>query len=286
MESCVVMVARNLNFLIIIPLSALFLSSCLPERKIANALIQSPPNIDLVVYAPGMVFKYNHKGEEIEGFDSLSEEQQDSALWVQSRYIQYLSDSTILENYVNSFITELRQLGFNVYLDNPSDSTLAGKPQSYVWNISQIQLDEYNYMLEDEEPFEDTIYYKRVDLNAVDFSCWFELNKINTEKAHKITLYTSATAYDDFEGEFYYDPWLMNMKYKYRIDTMQVKDVINIAAYLGRKHAGYLYDYFLNQVISARMPENEMIYYYYHYNRFSKTVAPTDDEGFEILKSE
>jgi len=285
MESLALMGAKKIKFLIFLFLSVLLLSSCLPERKIANTLIQSPPNIDLLVFAPDVVYKYNHKGEDIPGFDSLSDVQQDSALWFESRYIQYLSDSILLEDYMNSFITELRQLGFNVYLYNSIDSFLTKNPQSYVWNIAQIQLDEYNYKLEDEEPYEDTVYYKRFDLNAVDFSCWFDLSKVNAEKVHKITLYTSSTAYDNFEGEFYFDPWLMDMKYKYQIDTLQVHDILNMASYLGKKHAGYLYDYFLNQVIAARLPKEETIYYYYHYDRLRKTVAPTDDEGFEILKS-
>jgi len=254
----------------------------LPERKIANTLIQSPPEINLLVFAPDIVYKYNHKGEAIRGFDSLTDAQQDSALWVDSRYIQYLNDSALLEDYINSFISELRQLGFNVYLDNSIDSFLTGKPQSYVWNIAQIQLDEYLYPVEDETPFQDTTYYKRFDLNAVDFSCWFELSKVNAEKGRKTTLYSSFTAYDNFDGEFYLDPWQMDMKYKYHIDTLQTKDIIDMATYLGKRHASYLYDYFLNQFIAARLPKGESMYYYYHYNRFRKSVTPTEEVGFEI----
>lgn len=282
MESFLRMFSMNLKFLITFFSFSFLLSSCLPERKIANTLIQSPPAINLLVFAPDIVYKYNHKGEEISGFDSLSEAQQDSALWEGSRYIQYLNDSSLLEDYVNSFISELRLLGFNVYLDNSIDSFLTGKPQSYVWNIAQIQLDEYFYPLEDEEPLQDTVYYKRFDLNAVDFSCWFELSKVNAEKVHKTTLYSSITAYDTFDGEFSIDPWGMEVRYKYHIDTLKTQDIVDMASFIGKKHASYLYDYFLNQFIAARLPKGESMYYYYHYNRFRKSVAPTEDEGFEI----
>ncbi|MEI6456665.1 MAG: hypothetical protein WCO93_10295 [bacterium] len=275
---------RALKFGIFIVSFLFLLTSCLPEQKIANTLIQSPPEINILVFAPEVVFKYNHKGEMIPGFDSIGDAQQDSALWVESSYVQYLNDSLLLEKYINSFINELRLLGFNVYLDNSIDSFLIGKPQSYVWNIAQIQVDEYLYPLEDEEPFQDTVYYKRFDLNAVDFSCWFELSKVNAEKAHKLTLYSSFTAYDNFEGEFYLDPWEMDMKYKYRLDSLQVKDVTEMAVYSGRKHAAYLYDYFLNQFIAARLPKGQTMYYYYHYNRQKKSVSPTDDTGFEVIE--
>jgi len=283
-ENNTLMIRDKIKTLLLFILPALFLTSCLPEQKIGNLLVKEKPEINLMVIPPEFVYKFNHKGERIEGFDTLKAPQQDSALWVDSQYIQYLSDSLILEDYINGFIGELRTLGFTVYLSSAIDSFLTGKPQSYVCNIAQIQLDEYIYPLEDEESYQDTVYYKKFDLNAVDFSCWFELSKVNAEKKHKTTLYSSLTAYDDFEGSFYFDPWSMDMKYKYRVDTLATKDIYEMASILGKKHASYMYDFFLNQLIAARLPENESMYYYYHYNRFRKMVYPVDEDRFEILE--
>jgi len=67
--------------------------------------------------------------------------------------MQYISDSAYLEHYLNTFITELRELGFSVYLDNSVDSFLRTQPQSYILNIPQIQLDEYYY------PYSDSVYF-------------------------------------------------------------------------------------------------------------------------------
>ena len=265
-------------------ISGIFLlSSCLPERKIAQVFIQSPHEINLLILPPETTFKYNHKGELLEGFDSLNEAGQDSALWTTSEFMQYISDSLLLETYMNRFIGELRELGFNVYLNDAFDSFLTDKPQSYVLEIAQMQLDEYIYPLEDEEPFEDTTYYKRFDLNAIDFSCWFELSKANTTKVRKTILYSSQTAYDSFDGQFYFDPWSNKVVYKYSIDTLKVKDVYDLAAYLGKKHAGYLYDYFMNQYIAINLPPNELLQYYYHFDRYRKTIVPVEDERFDIL---
>ena len=252
----------------------------------AQVFIQSPQEINLLVFPPDLVYKYNHKGEKIEGFDTLGPALQDSVLWARSSYLQYLSDSLLLETYMNRFIKELRDLGFIVYLSDDIDSFMTNKPQSYALDISQVQLDEYLYPLEDEEPFEDTVYYKRFDLNAIDFSCWFELSKANTAKARKTVLYSTHTAYDSFDGQFYLDPWTSKVKYKYKIDTIRIKDVYDMAGYLGKKHAGYLYDYFLNQYIAKNLPPDETLQYYYHYDRMSKNMIPTDDdERFEILQT-
>ncbi len=261
------------------------LTSCLPERKVAMTYVSQPPAINLLVFPPELIFKYNHKGESIPGFDTLTESLKDSALWASSSYVQYLSDSLLLETYMNNFIGELRDFGFNVYLGAAIDSfLLLQAPQSYLLNLSQMQIDEYLYPLEDEEAFMDTVYYKRFDLNAIDFSNWFELNKVNpTEKKRVTTLYSAHSAFDSFEGEFLINPWGGNVNYRYKIDSITVDDITDMAAYLGKKHASYLYDYFLNQYIAQHLPPGEMLNYYYHYNRFRKTITPTDIDRFEFL---
>jgi len=272
--------------LILILTSSLVLTSCLPERKVAKLFIQSPNEISLLVFAPDMVYKYNHKGETISGFDTLNDATQDSALWSTSTYVQFVSDSLLLETYMNRFIGELRALGFNVYLSDGLDAFLTDNPQSYVLDIAQIQLDEYLYPLEDEEPFEDTVYYKRFDLNAVDFTCWFELSKANTPKTRKTILQATHPAYDGFEGQFLFDPWNNKVIYKYSIDSLRVKDIYELASYLGKKHAGYLFDYFLNQYVARNLSPDEPLLYYYHYDRMRKTITPVEEgEQFEIVGS-
>ncbi|MCX6266937.1 MAG: hypothetical protein NTW16_06200, partial [Bacteroidetes bacterium] len=261
------------------------LQSCLPERKVAEAFIQSPHAISLLVTPPGLVFKNSLKAEFIEGFDSLSQQQQDSALWDHSKYVQFINDSILLENYMNNFIEELRFLGFNVYLNSSIDSFTVGKPQSYILDVVQLQLDEYFYMLKDEDAFLDTIYYKKFNLNAVDYSCWFDLSKAGTENARKTLLYTSNTAYDTFDGRFFNDPFTGTVRYKYTIDSLQTKDVYDMATYLGKKHAGYIYDFFMNQYIAKHLPEGIRMEDYYHYDPKRKSFSPANEDRLEILET-
>jgi hypothetical protein len=261
------------------------MQSCLPERKVAGTFIQSPNMINLLVNPPAVVFKYNHKGEMIERFDSLSQEQQDSALWEQSQFVQFISDSTLLESYMNKFIDELRLLGFNVYLNSAIDSFMVLKPQSYVLDIVQMQLDEYLYPLMDEDAFLDTVYYKKFNLNAIDYSTWFHLGKAGSESPRKTLLYASNTAYDTFDGRFFNDPFTGTVRYRYTIDSLHTQDVYEMATYLGKKHAGYLYDFFMNQYVAKHLPEGMQMQDYYHYNRDRKSIAPAYEDRFEVLGS-
>jgi len=261
-------------------------SSCLPEQKLGKSFVKSSNMIHLTVSAPDLVFKYNHKGELVDDFDSLSEPQQDSALWASSRYIQHLSDSILLESYVNNFVTELRELGFNVFLQAPDDSLINARPQFYNLAIAQLQVDEYLYPLEDEQEIEGTVYYKRFRLNAADFSAWFELSKAGGKSSRKTVLYSTASIYDSFEGKFLTDPFSPEVRYTYTIDTLRLNDIYNMGAHLGKRHAGYLFDYFMNQFIDYNMPQGMVPLYYFHYNRRNQSVQPAvEDEMLQVIKN-
>ena len=254
------------------------------EKKLGQNFINTPPEIDLQLFTPDVLFKFNHKGEEIEGFDTLTDSGQDSALYFTSQFMQFVEDSIYLEKYMNSFIEELRALGFNVFLDHSVDSFLQRQPQSYVINISQVQLDEYKFPIVDSEPYEDTVYTKKFQLNSVDASAWFELNKINTSKPQKTILFSSFTASDGFDGNFLINTFTGDIQYKYKIDSLKLRDIYDLAAYAGWKDAGYLFDFFMNQYIAFHLPKGIEPMYFLHYDRFHKSLSPTDDDMFEILE--
>src|ERR1035438_4630382 len=85
----------------------LFATSCTLENKLADNFLKKLPEIDIQLFTPDMVYKYNHKGEEIRGFDKLSGPQQDSALNAHSRYIQFVNDPLFLDTYVDRKSTRL-----------------------------------------------------------------------------------------------------------------------------------------------------------------------------------
>ncbi len=260
------------------------LTSCLPEKKLARDFVGKHPDFNLMVLVPDLVFKYNHKGEEIAGLDTLTAEEQDSVLFYNSRYMQYISDSVFLERYVNRFIDELRLLGFNVYLTASLDTFFRGMPQSYQLNIAQLQLDEYTYTHVDRYPADDSVLVRIFPLNAVDFSVWMELSKLNTDGSSKRLLYATHSVLDDFDGYFYLDPLSFDIGYRYRHDTLQGEEIYQMASAIGRRHAGYLYDFFLNQYVLYHLAPGSFQPYYYRYNRLKDQLVPTEDERFEILE--
>ena len=277
---------RFLKFLFLFSFFFSLFTSCTPELKLATNFVKTHPEINLQLFTPDNLFKFNHKGEDIEGFNSLTDRQQDSALYASSKFLQYTNDSVFLENYMNSFIDELRALGFQVYLDHSVDSFLKEQPQSYIVNISQIQLDEYKFPIEDSEPFGDSILYESFQLNGLDASSWFELTKINTPNPKKTVLYSSFTSSDGFEGRFILNQFTMDFRYKYKIDSLKMKDIYEMATYTGKKNASYLFDFFMNRYIAFQLAKVDMeSEIWLHYNRFNNTFIPTEEEQFEVINS-
>lgn len=200
--------------------------------------------------------------------------------------MQFVDDSIYLEKYINAFIDELRTLKFKVFIEQAVDTFLRNHPQSYILDMTQVQLDEYFYPLQDEETFGDSTFYKEFDLNAVDATSWFELSKINTAKPVKTVLRSSFTTTDGFEGRFILNGFSSDVQYKYSIDTLALHDIYSLAVYAGRKQASYLYDYFMNQYIALKMPQGVEKQFYMHYDRYSNFLDfAGEDDRFEVVSS-
>lgn len=257
--------------------------SCTIEKKLGNDFLTQAPQFCIELMPPQYIYKFNHKGEKIKGFDSLTSAQQDKALFDSSQFIRYVDDSTFLDNYVNSFVDELRGIGFKVYIDGGVDTILNKEPQAYVLNMSQIQLDEYLDPYEDSQEVGDTVFYRDFELNAVDASSWFELSKYGVYRPGKTVLYTSFTASDAFSGGFIMNKFKGTLQYRYKIDSLKVSDLYELAAYSGRRNANYIFDYFMNQYIVYNMPKGMDVLGYLHYDPSSKSFNFTDDEKLEVL---
>ena len=243
-----------------------FLASCSVEMKIARTFVKEPPGINILLTPPDYLYKYTQKP--------------DSAALL----IDDVDDSVFLEEYVNSFMDELRNLNFSVYLKGTAEEYLKGKDQVYEVNMAQIQLDEYFYPVVDSAAFWDTIYISEIPLCAVDYSSWFEMKKMGREKG--IVLFASYMLGDGFEGSFFNEPWTSSVRYRYKIDSLTSFEVQQAGAAIGRRYARFLFDFFMNQYIRFNMPGQAEPYYYYHYNRLRDIFVPVEEDRFQVLSNE
>lgn len=270
---------RNMLYLAGMAVLLLLLHSCLPHKKIAKTYVETPPGYNFMLLRPDFLYKENLKEYEIENKDSLTEEQIDSVLFYNSIYLKEIKDAVFIDTLVDALAGRLRNLGFNIYLEEDMDRFMALQQPAYIVNIAQILLEEYVYPYEAEAVvYNEVVTVSDIDLNALGISVWFELNPVNTDQEAARVLFASDQVFDDMEGQFVGGIFGTDMQFQYTIDSLKVQEIYYAAHAVGRKYALYFNDYFLNRYILRNLPPGYDMEEYYHYNPKSGKIYPVAEE--------
>ncbi len=246
----------------------LSLGSCSVEHKIAREYVGSDTTRSVLVMSPDIVYKKSLKEWQIDSAARLDERTLDSLLWVNSRYLQYIDDSAFINRYMGNYIAGLVELGFTVYTEDSLLSFLSGKPNAFIINVAQIELEEYVMPLREEAQFDEYIYSEVVDLNAVNLNSWFEISPLNAEEDETL-FFASLYLTDDMEGYFRQYPFTGEVRFSYEVDTLQLDAVYSLGALAGYLYSGYTFDYLLNSYLDKKSEEEgfERSDTYYHFDR-------------------
>jgi len=257
--------------------------SCYPEYKLGKTFIESKPDISILIIPADYVYKTNLKKSEIGDTTGMNEKETDSALMANSRFLKDISDSAFLETFINSMITEFEQLGIKVFVNNP-DSFLFLPSPAYILNLAQFELEETIRDNKDSEVFEEVTYYKTIKTNALTFNSWFELSWLNPKKEGRKLFFASETISDIVDGYFTQNIITGQVFYKYDIIELDMDIIYKYCDLLGKRYAGYTYDYLMNLYIMQNFPPDVKRRYYMHYDRSVRLLEPSSDDRFEILE--
>lgn len=272
---------RRTSFLLLILIGILFVS-CSLERKIAGNYVRNVDKKSIMLFFPDYIQKTNLKTDSIPNADSLDAFTLDSILYAQSIYLQYVDDSLLLSRCKESLIKELILYGFNVYEIDRMDEFIALNDSSYVLNLAQIELEEYLYIFSPEYHLDERNFYTvNIGVNAINLNSWFELDRHNIPSEQYPVLYSSYYLHDEVKGDFIKKMEKgTGLTYKYKIDSVNVVDVYELAALSGKKYAINLYDYLLNLYIQDNIPKGQVPVAYFHYERKSKMIITIYEDSF------
>jgi len=226
------------------------------------------------------LFKSNLKIEELGDTAGMSEWEIDSALMDNSIFLKDISDSIVLETFINSLMMEFEKLGFAVYTEDYIDSFLFFQSPAYILNIAQLELEEHSFEFEDSELIRGIEYYKKLQLNAININTWLEISALNADEEGRELFYANETIADIVDGHFGENLFTGKVKYNYRIVKMDEEIIYRYCELLGRRYAGYTYDYIMNEYIKQNFPSNKKLRFYMHYNRENKTLDTTVEDRF------
>lgn len=264
----------------------IMLVSCSLERKIAKSFVTENKIKSVLLFFPSEISKSNLKTELAITNDSLFNLNLDSIVEVNDLFLRQIDDSLFLAKCKKSMIEEFKAYGVKVYGVENIDEIIASKDTLYVMNLAQMQIEEYIHT-EKVEDFIGTSYYSHsFSLNAINLNSWFELSHSKITPEVYPVLYSSYFIYDDLEGWFAQYNFNAPVKLRYKIDSLQMKDIYNLAELAGKKYAINFYDYLLNIHVQDNLPKDKSPAYYFHYNRKNKKLQTFYYNGFTEMNPE
>ena len=245
----------------------ILMTGCTLEQRLAKTFVNDVKPGQFFLMKPSYVLKYNLKDFEIPGIDTLDAIMKDSLLLANSLFLQSVSDSVLIEEFIGSFKKTLESYGAKVLTENAVDTLMENGGTPYILNIAQFSLEEYIHPYSSEEiVYYEVVVIDGIDLNAVNFNIWLELGRMNTEKNNKV-LFASDYLLDDMNGLFKQNLMTGKMTFDYTIDTISIPGIYKFARQFGQVTAGYLFDYLMNNYVGENLPPDYPYErYYYHYD--------------------
>ncbi|MEI6747845.1 MAG: hypothetical protein WCM93_01675 [Bacteroidota bacterium] len=259
--------------------------SCSPEYPLAKAYIKQAPKGSILLMRPGFVYKSNKL--RIDLSDKMSEAEKDSVAFYRSSFVQYIYDSAFLDAYINNFVDGLLSGGFDVYAQEYIDSFMNAGAPAYIVNLAQLQMDEsrdstFEAIGESDE--EGNNVYQDIKINTVHLNSWIEVTELNADSGKvKKLFYASSLARDGVSSRLSVLP-TGELRLTYKIDSLNLNDLYDLAAKSGKIYGNYLYDYFMNEYIRKSLPPWVQPVRSLHYDLDLRRIRNSGGEGFQEIE--
>lgn len=276
----------NKRSYILLFLTALLLSSCVPEKRLARNFIDNPPSNKFLIITPDFVLKESLRPLSDTTMDDLSQRKKDSLAFLESEFVQNIPDELFFSLYLPEMNKELDTLGLNVAFNkSPEKFFKDSTSNAYMFEIAQLQLQEYSEKIYDYETIGMETYYKSHTIDGVLLNAWVEFQKMNSSKNKPVLLFAELSKKDKIDGYFHQNQLSGRVKYSYKREEIELSEVKEMIRKAGRIHARYMFDFLMNQYIKAKMRNDEMKpRYYLHYNRFENTLELAEEDRFTRQK--
>jgi len=274
---------------VLLPILAM-LVSCGPERMIGYDYINNSPKGSILLIRPEFIYK--NKFMPFDSAVQMSESEKDSVAYYRSSYLQYVSDSAFLDEYMNNIIDRLISVGFDVYAQEYVDSFLIVRPPFYLVKVAQLQMEE----LRDTRAYEslngiDTdrnIFPSGLVLNALRLNSWIEVTGLDADSGKVKKLFFASNIASNgvkIECKIIQKVPESERQCIITIDTLTLNNLYELARQSGKTYGSYLIDYLMNEYILLHMPDGISPEFYLHYDAELHRIKDSRGEGFQEIES-
>lgn len=193
-----------------------------------------------------------------------------------------LDQDAFLDIMYAAYAKEMKVYGVEVYIPEDPDHVLVDS-MNWLVVLSNVEIqglytDYVDRLFDFFEEYEYTI-----SLNTVNVAAWFDIN----DGKWLPTQFDEHNLMEDFTS-YLTRVDASKMEYHYDITPLKMKDIYDYAVFLGKRYAGFTYNYMMNHFIDTEMGKNQKA------PRFRMRWDPAEgglffmeqEEGFIELKAE
>ena len=260
---------------------AFLFSACSVERKMAMEFIKHKEHKGAVLVVPPFALDmYNANKYNLDSLYIPENYPLDSVLFQQTKLLKLISDSLFVENYINAFIQNISNIGFQVYLPDELEAFKNAESPAYVFKFAQVELSEEITQYDIKEELSGKLYFKSFDVYLVNLNSWFEFEARDT--TWQKVFYAENAVADEVNGQVLIDETKKSPVLYYEIDSLYTEHIYQMATEVGKVYAGYFADYLMNKYIEKHFPPNLNPALFFHYDAEYKMLFPFE-EGFQEL---
>jgi len=242
---------KILFYLLSLSLILFLFNACYLEKKYGFQFIQNNKNISILLLEPDLFLISNIKKQNNSDTDSIS-------------IIGDLNQTALTHQFMSELTQELNSYGLSVFCASKIDTFFLLLPPAYLFNIAQIELEEFIYPFKERYTTDSIIYTQEFLLNAVNLNTWFEFSELNSEKKPEV-LFSNFYIKDDIDGDFKVNLLTDDVSYVYFRNDIKKEDINTLIKYAAKNNATYIYNHLLNNYIKEKIGDkfNERYFYYY-----------------------
>ncbi len=189
-------------------MSIMIVSACTSEWNLANSYVEKfstksyVPTEAIYVCLPTSVVHTNQTLNQMDDFLDLSEEQQDSVINTNTKFLNKLDDAVFLKQFNDNLVYHLKRLGIPVtVVSNAQELPKAVPNKIFTLNIVQVEAEEFVKKTRSDFYDAEVYYHYDYDLNGFSTNVWYLLNDTIANDTNPTVYYKNFEVTDVFNGE-------------------------------------------------------------------------------------
>ncbi len=243
-------------------LFVLVFSSCTVEKQLSRDFQKYSDSVSVLIVGGSMINKTSAVIANLyPQFDELSPDLQDTVWKHQTKFLDAIPDSVLLDHYYLSILLKLKKTNIKIYNDSQTAEFLIQPGTKWIFRVGQIQLEEdkqkvdFSAEIKNQEEL-----YKNMEIEVLSLNVWFEMFKSENDTAPLKILFAQKTISDEVDGRFFSTDNTDNYEFRFKRTDLTKEDLVKLAETTGELNAQQIVDFLFTQYIKRFYPESERFY--------------------------